>query len=722
MSEKNIKKSKKKKSRSLSQRTFRTTVRASIIFGLITLVLGLALYSYAVGGQYINTAFSLAYGTSAVLDKVVDVGPFADDVMSRYNSLSQEERDMARDPEHIKEYKEKFEDLIERDDFKQIVGVMHDMLKTGDAYDLYIATYDVANKTMIYIATIDDVETTNYFPGYWEEAEVDQSELDAYKNWDGEEKISNIFYTRETGWICVSGVPIDIDENNNIVTCVMTEISLVDVARRMRLFILLYSIAMFVIVNVLAIFLVWRMRKNIVTPINAISEAAENYIADKRNRKKDTDHFSSLNIKTGDELEHLSLMMANMEKELGDYEKSLTTVTAEKERIGAELSLANRIQAAMLPSIYPAFPDRKEFDVYATMTPAKEVGGDFYDFYLIDDTHLGIVIADVSGKGVPAALFMMVSKILVNNAAMTGKGPAEVLYTVNNQICANNREEMFVTMWFGILDIKSGKLTAANAGHEFPILKKPDGEYEVIKDKHGLVIGGMAGVKYNEYELQLEHGSELYIYTDGVAEAANASGELFGINRTVESLNNTTERNVRAILKAVNDDIKKFVDGAPQFDDITMLCLQYFGESEGAHEQQKKYSEITVDATVKNLATVTKFVKKRLAAMDCPPKAMNQIDVAIDELFGNIVHYAYKGVGKATVTIEKQESPLGVVITFTDSGKPYNPLEHEAPDVKSSLEEREVGGLGIFIVKKTMDEINYERKDGKNVLTIKKNF
>ena len=189
--------------------------------------------------------------------------------------------------------------------------------------------------------------------------------------------------------------------------------------------------------------------------------------------------------RTEDEIEILAEAFANLSKRTRDYIVQITRITAEKERIGAELELATKIQADMLPNIYPAFPDREEFDIYATMTPAKEVGGDFYDFFLIDDDHLGLVMADVSGKGVPAALFMMMSKILVNNYAMMGESPARVLEQVNNQICKNNDEEMFVTVWFGVLEISTGKVTAANAGHEYPMVKKADGSFELFKDKHG---------------------------------------------------------------------------------------------------------------------------------------------------------------------------------------------------------------------------------------------
>ena len=197
------------------------------------------------------------------------------------------------------------------------------------------------------------------------------------------------------------------------------------------------------------------------------------------------------------------------------------------------------------------------------MNPAKEVGGDFYDFFLIDDTHLGLVMADVSGKGIPAALFMMVSKILIQNIAMMGNSPAEVLQYVNNQLCTNNPEEMFVTVWYGCLDLETGVLEAANAGHEYPILKNADGSFELFKDKHGFVIGGMEGVKYKQYEMQMQPGSKLFIYTDGVPEATNAANEMFGTERLVHALRMAENKTPKQILEQVDSIVKDFVKDAP---------------------------------------------------------------------------------------------------------------------------------------------------------------
>ena len=249
----------------------------------------------------------------------------------------------------------------------------------------------------------------------------------------------------------------------------------------------------------------------------------------------------------------------------------------EEERITRELNTAASIQAGALPSIFPAFPDRKEFDIYATMTPAKEVGGDFYDFFMVDDNHLGMVIADVSDKGVPAALFMMSAKMIIASHAKMGKSPSEVMAAANVALCSNNTEKMFVTVWLGILELSSGILACSNAGHEFPVVRGGDGVFRVFRDKHGLVLGGFDRSKYTEYELKLTPGDAVFVYTDGVPEANNAEGEFYGMERLEAALNQAAKETPEGILDCVKADVEKFVNGAKQFDDLTMLCVEYRG-------------------------------------------------------------------------------------------------------------------------------------------------
>ena len=284
--------------------------------------------------------------------------------------------------------------------------------------------------------------------------------------------------------------------------------------------------------------------------------------------------------KTNDEIQVLAEAFDDLSKKTRKYIQDITRITQEKERISTELELARKIQADMLPNIYPAFPDRPEFDIFATMNPAKEVGGDFYDFFLVDKDHLGMVIADVSGKGVPAALFMMMAKILINNFAMMEESPARVLELTNHAICQNNEEEMFVTAWLGILEISTGKIIAANAGHEYPIIRKADGQFELFKDRHGFVLGGLENSKYREYEMILEKGGQLFLYTDGVPEAADPDYNLFGVKRLIETLNQSNTSMPVELLAYVKNAVSKFAGEADQFDDLTMLSITYLGKQD----------------------------------------------------------------------------------------------------------------------------------------------
>ncbi len=281
--------------------------------------------------------------------------------------------------------------------------------------------------------------------------------------------------------------------------------------------------------------------------------------------------------RTGDEIEVLAEAFAKQSLRTALYIDQIKRVTAEKERIGAELEMASKIQQSQLPRLFPPFPDRKEFSLYASMTPAKEVGGDFYDFFMIDHDHIGFVMADVSGKGVPAALLMMVSRVLIKSGLQNGNSVSEALEHVNNQLCEGNDEGFFVTMWVAVMEISTGKGIVANAGHEHPAVRKADGSYELIIYRHSMPVGTMEGLKFRQHEFQMNPGDSFFVYTDGVAEATNADNELYGTERMLAALNSEPDALPEKTLTNVMDDINRFVDGAEQFDDITMLCLRYYG-------------------------------------------------------------------------------------------------------------------------------------------------
>ncbi len=450
------------------------------------------------------------------------------------------------------------------------------------------------------------------------------------------------------------------------------------------------------------------VRRMVTQPISRLAKFTEEVtdasgITDKR-----------ADVRTGDEIESLNNSFNYMLDELGVYIDNLSSVTAEKERIGAELNIATQIQADMLPRIFPAFPNRKEFDLYATMAPAKEVGGDFYDFFLVDDDHIALVMADVSGKGVPAALFMVIAKTLIKNRTQLGESPAEILKNVNEQLCEGNEADLFVTVWLAIIEISTGKGVAANAGHEHPVICRADGQYELVVYRHSPAVAAMEGIRFREHSFELHPGDRLFVYTDGVPEATDARDELFGTDRMLAALNKDPEASPVQLLANVRTAIDAFVGDAPQFDDITMLGFSYFGCG-------KNVPELTVEAKGENLAQVLAFVDEQLEALECHPKTQMQIEVAVEEIFVNIASYAYAPkTGTATIRFQADPVTGAAEITFIDRGVPYDPLAKPDPDVTLSAEERQIGGLGIYMVKKSMDDMRYEYRDGQNVLTITK--
>lgn len=313
----------------------------------------------------------------------------------------------------------------------------------------------------------------------------------------------------------------------------------------------------------------------VLKPLKKVQKSIRSYKDSKDSAAVATDLSE---VKQNNEIGHLAADVKDLSKEIDDYLEKIRTITADRERLDAELSLGAEIQSSMLPHEFPPFPDKKEFDLYASMEPAREVGGDFYDFFLIDDDHLGMVIADVSGKGVPAALFMMVSMIVIKTYAMMGVTPSEVLENANESICSTSHAEMFVTVWIGILELSTGKLKASNAGHEYPALMNADGDFELYKEKHGFVVGGVEGVKYTDYEVELEPGSKLFVYTDGLPEASDSDDNMFGTDRLIDVLNEKKDDSPEEILADMKKAVDEFVKDAEQFDDLTMLCLEYRGK------------------------------------------------------------------------------------------------------------------------------------------------
>ena len=384
------------------------------------------------------------------------------------------------------------------------------------------------------------------------------------------------------GWLMTAMTPV-LHEDGTMAGYVMADISLNDVMNTRQTFLITLVGLLAAVAAVFLVTFLFILRRMVLHPIDLLTQATGDFI--QSNEEELAAGTATVNvppIRTGDEVELLADSFRKMEEDMISYIREFMKATAEKERIGAELNVATQIQADMLPRIFPAFPERQEFEVYATMNPAKKVGGDFYDFFLVDDDHLAVVIADVSGKGVPAALFMVIAKTLIKNHAQNKETPGEVFTQTNAQLCEGNDAGLFVTAWMGVLEISTGKFVYVNAGHNPPLLKRAGGQYEWLKSRPGFVLAGMEGIRYRENTLELMPGDTLYLYTDGVTEATSSAQELYGEERLQAALNEASELPVSQLLPRIKNCIDTFVGDAEQFDDITMLGLQYHTRGEKA--------------------------------------------------------------------------------------------------------------------------------------------
>ena len=382
------------------------------------------------------------------------------------------------------------------------------------------------------------------------------------------------------GWLMTAMTPV-LHEDGTMAGYVMADISMNDVMNTRQTFLITLVGLLAAVAAVFLVTFLFILRRMVLHPIDLLTQATGDFI--QSNEEELAAGTATVNvppIRTGDEVELLADSFRKMEEDMISYIREFMKATAEKERIGAELNVATQIQADMLPRIFPAFPERQEFEVYATMNPAKEVGGDFYDFFLVDDDHLAVVIADVSGKGVPAALFMVIAKTLIKNHAQNRETPGEVFTQTNAQLCEGNDAGLFVTAWMGVLEISTGKFVYVNAGHNPPLLKRAGGQYEWLKSRPGFVLAGMEGIRYRENTLELMPGDTLYLYTDGVTEATSSAQELYGEERLQAALNEASELPVSQLLPRIKNCIDTFVGDAEQFDDITMLGLQYHTRGE----------------------------------------------------------------------------------------------------------------------------------------------
>ena len=451
------------------------------------------------------------------------------------------------------------------------------------------------------------------------------------------------------------------------------------------------------------------IRKKFVRPIVCITKEAKDFASHDA-------HFSDKlkDIHSNDEIETLARSIEKMGIDIQVYIKDLMRVTTEKERISAELSVASGIQAGMLPKNFSPYPDHPGIQLYASMIPAKDVGGDFYDFFWTSKDKLWLVMGDVSGKGVPAAMFMVIAKALIRNAATLDYEPSEICERVNNQLCKENEQGLFVTCWLGCVNLATGLMKYANAAHNPPVLY--DGsDYKFLEQKSGIMLAAMEDTKYVEHEIQLQKGSRIFLYTDGVTEAQNKDRQLFGEEMLLGALAKSAALTAKEKIEAINAEVERFAGGEPQADDITALAF-YLDE---LSDNNARTLDLPADDA--KLADVLNFIKSHLPA-GVSSELINKLDLAAEEIFVNISHYAYEGAsGKAQIICETA-APGSIKVSFVDWGIEFNPLEQPDPDFTQSADERRLGGFGIYLTKQFMDKVSYCRKDGKNILTIEKKF
>lgn len=555
-----------------NKRRISLTVKLNALILAIIMILagGLAAIAYHVNSQRVDQYFKQ---TTAQDASTVAVFMDGDDLQTLLDAVQSEEYSQVREAAIQAQDEESIRDWLEQKGLYDRFSQTMDMLRTYQ---------EKLNVRFIYVQSVQGNASVNLCDPdedlfYLGSIEVSAEEFDEYQS---NVRIEPTVSTTEFGWLCSAYEPI-IASDGHAVALLGVDIDMNDVMKERQQFLvsmLLFSGVLMLLSIAVTIFLLRRMATK---PLSMLSKATLGF-ADSKDGYSEEDVID-LPIRSKDEIGDLYREIRSMQGRMVEYLENLTRITAEKERIGAELNIATQIQADMLPRIFPAFPDRKEFDIYATMTPAKEVGGDFYDFFLIDESHLGLVMADVSGKGVPAALFMVIAKTLIKNRAQMGGGPAEILNYVNEQLCEGNDAELFVTVWFAILDLTTGKGLAANAGHEHPALRRAGGEYELVIYRHSPAVATMEEMRFREHEFKLHPGDSLFVYTDGVAEATNARDELFGNERMLAALNENPNANPEMLLRTVRRHIDSFVGDAPQFDDITMLGLLYKG-SEGKND------------------------------------------------------------------------------------------------------------------------------------------
>ncbi len=635
------------------------------LLAAVTILLSYQLYSSTMVKHYKTTAVNIARTAASQMDPVA---------IQRY--LETEQVD---------------------EQYDALLDVLYEIKESNDCHYLYVQQLHGDSVTYV----LDADTGPNACPlGLTIEVE-EQIVIDAV----AEGRVPDPFiYNGEFGWLCTGLAPI-LDENGNIIAVAGADISMNEVMTDRANYLQRVLAAVIMVAAACVLTLIVLFETFVVRPIKRMASATRNFVTEKEAGQSS---ISELSVHTRDELETLCTSVQTMESQINEYIEHLTTVTMEKERIGAELNVAANIQSSMLPCIFPAFPEHDEFDIFATMRPAKEVGGDFYDFFFVDDDHLAIVIADVSGKGVPAALIMVIAKELIKSQMQAGSSPSEAFVKVNQQLCENNKAGMFVTAWAALIELSTGRVQYANAGHNPPVCIHADGTASYLTGRSGFVLAGRRKMRYLPLEMTLESGDALYLYTDGVTEATDMRQQLFGEDRLLATLTEQAKSTPMCILNGVHAAVDAFVGEAPQFDDITMLAIR----------RLPPFIERVFPAELGCVEDATAFVRDVLSEGGCPKKMIVEFEVAVDELFSNVCKYS----GAASITIGCRVAGQQAFMHMIDGGTPFDLRKASTPDVTLPAGKRAIGGLGIHIVQSTMDSVRYRYENGQNIATIEKSF
>jgi len=404
-----------------------------------------------------------------------------------------------------------------------------------------------------------------------------------------------------------------------------------------------------------------------------------------------------------------------LKQSVDELQGAYATIKRQKDRMQEELNVGHTIQMSMLPLDFPAFPERTEFDLHGLLKPAREVGGDFYDFFMISEDEICLVVGDVSGKGVPAALFMAVSQTMIKTAASGDRSPASIMTRVNDALSTDNPASMFVTLFLAIVDIRTGRFRYCNAGHNPPYIVHPDGHLTCLNQRHGVVMGAMPGLAYGEDEASLGKADNLFIFTDGVTEAMDPDGQLFGEKRLENFLNSADRSTAQILTGSALQSVEGFAAEAEQADDITILVYRL---QEAPTITERSSLEISISADIAEIARVQQATDEFVDKTNIGVAATQKMGITLDELLNNTISYGFDDPRGHEIHVNIELNNDHISLRVSDDGVPFNPFTHSDPDTSLSIEEREIGGLGVMLVKKLTDSQAYQRLSDRNVVTL----